>query len=167
MTLPRHGTTQRHYRRRPKPECFGAKQRRDHHIAAGAEAAIHAYLDPLAQAVAHENRLRLRQSGVLDRRERRRARAAIVTGDQHVIGVCLGDARRHRADARFGDELHADACRRIHLFEIVDELREVLDRVDVVVWRRRDQRNADDGVPQPGDQIGDFVAGQLSAFTRL
>ena len=142
MTLPRHGTTQRHYRRRPKPECFGAKQRRDHHIAAGAEAAVHAYLDPLAQAVAHENRLRLRQSqlpggtGVLDRREWRRARAAIVAGDQHVIGVCLGDARRHRADARFGDELHADAGRRIHLLEIVDELREVLDRVDVVVWRR-------------------------------
>ena len=40
-------------------------------------------------------------------RERRRAGAAVVAGDQHDVGVRLGDAGRDRPDARLGDELDA------------------------------------------------------------
>jgi hypothetical protein len=44
-------------------------------------------------------------------------------------------------------------------------LGQVLDRVDVVVWRWRDELDAGDGVPQPGNQICHLVGRELSAFT--
>src|SRR5207247_1565100 len=48
-----------------------------------------------------------------------------------------------------------------------DELGEVLDRVDVVVRRRRDQPDAGCGVPRAGDPWVDLVPGQLTALPRL
>ena len=80
-----------------------------------------------------------RQAGVLDARQRRSARAAVVARDQHVVGVRLHDAGGDRADADLGDELHADARRRVRVLQVVDQLRQILDRVDVVVRRRADQ----------------------------
>ena len=61
----------------------------------------------------HERLLRLgetqlpRRAGVLDRRLGRRAGAAVVAGDRHVIGLGLRHARGDGADADFGHELHA------------------------------------------------------------
>ncbi len=75
-------------------------------------------------------------AGVLDGRERRGAGAAVVAGDEDDVGVRFGDARGDGADAGFGDELHADLGARVHFLEVVDELREILDGVDVVVRRR-------------------------------
>ncbi len=107
------------------------------------------------------------RAGVLDRGERRRARAAVVAGDEDDIGVRLGHARGDRADAGFGHELDADLGARVDLLEVVDELRQVLDGVDVVVRRRRDQRDAGHGVAQPRDDGADLVAGQLAALAGL
>ena len=73
---------------------------------------------------------------------RRGTRAAVVPGDQHVR-VRLRHTRRDRADADLGDQLHVDAGARVGVLEVVDQLRQVLDRVDVVVRRRADQ-------PTPG-----------------
>ena len=46
---------------------------------------------------------------------------------------------RDRADAGLGDELHADAGLGIDLFQIVDQLGKVFDRVNVVMrwWRNQ------------------------------
>src|SRR5205823_327440 len=44
---------------------------------------------------------------------------------------------------------------------------EVLDRVDVVVRRRRDQPDARRRVPDPGDVLVDLVTGQLAALAGL
>jgi hypothetical protein len=54
--------------------------------------------------------------GVRDRGLRRSAGAAVVAADQHHVGVRLGHARRDRADADFGHQLHADARRRLAFF---------------------------------------------------
>ena len=106
--------------------------------------------------------------GVLDRRERARAGAAVGAGDVDDVGERLHDAGRDEPDARLGDELHRDtSASGVHLPEVEDELREVLDRVDVVVRRRRDQRHARLGVPQPRDLGRDLVAGELAALARL
>jgi hypothetical protein len=59
-----------------------------------------------------------------------------VAGDEDVVGVGLGHAGRHRPDAHLGDELDRDARLRVRAAQVVDELLEVLDRVDVVVRRR-------------------------------
>src|ERR1017187_1027564 len=53
------------------------------------------------------------------------------------------------------------------VLQIVDELRQILDGVDVVVRRRRDRAHAGDGAARPRDGISDLVAGQLAALAGL
>ena len=64
---------------------------------------------------------------MLDGGERRGACAAVVTRDQHDVGVSLGDAGRDGADAGERHELHVDAGLGIRVLQIVNELRQVLD----------------------------------------
>jgi hypothetical protein len=61
-----------------------------------------------------------------------------VAADQHHVRVRLGDAGGDRAHAGFRDQLHADARVPVRVLEVVDQLGEVLDRVDVVVRGRGD-----------------------------
>ena len=142
-------------------------------VAAGLELAVGLHDDPVAQAVEQQRLLGLGEAelpgtaGVLERRQRRGAGAAVVAGDQHHVGVRLGDARRDRADADLGDQLHVHAGRGVGVLQVVDQLREVLDRVDVVVRRRADQADARRGVPGLGDPRVDLVAGQLAALAGL
>ena len=97
----------------------------------------------------------------------RGAGAAVVAGDEHHVGLGLGDAGRDRADADLGDQLDVDPGRRVDVLEVVDELRQVLNGVDVVVRRRRDQAHARGGVAGLGDPRPHLVAGQLPALARL
>ena len=107
------------------------------------------------------------RTGVLEAGQRRRAGAAVVAGDEHDVGVRLADPRRDRADADLGDELDVDPRPVVGVLQVVDQLGEVLDRVDVVVRRRRDQADARRGVPGLRDPRVDLVAGQLAALARL
>ena len=66
----------------------------------------------------------------------------VVAADQDDVGLGLGDAGGDRADADLGHQLHADARAVVRVLQVVDQLRQVLDRVDVVVRRRRDQPDA-------------------------
>ncbi len=49
------------------------------------------------------------------------------------------------------DQLDRDQRLRVDLLEVEDQLRQILDRVDVVVRRRGDQGHAGHGVAQAGD----------------
>ena len=66
-----------------------------------------------------------------------------------------------------GDQLHVHPRGRVRVLQVVDELGEVLDRVDVVVRRRRDQPHAGRAVPGLGHPRVDLVAGQLAALAGL
>src|SRR6202042_3667642 len=104
---------------------------------------------------------------VLERGQRRGAGAAVVPGDQHHVRVRLRHAGRDRADADLGDQLDVHPGGRVRVLQVVDELRQVLDRVDVVVWRRGDQADAGRGAPGLRDPRVDLVTGQLAALPRL
>ena len=143
-----HHAAAHHERRGGEAELLGAEQRRDDDVAPGLQLAVALHDDAVAQTVAHERLLRLgdaelpRRARVLERRERRRAGAAVVPGDEHDVGVRLGHARGDRADPDLRDELHVHARRRVGVLQVVDELLDVLDRVDVVVRRRADEPDA-------------------------
>src|SRR5690606_19995181 len=136
-------------------------------------AAVGAQDNAAAEAVHHEHLVRFGHAdfpggaGVLDRGDRRGARATVVTGYEHDVRIGLRDARGDRADAGTRDELHAHLRAAIDLLEVEDQLREVLDRVDVVVWRRRDECDTGNRMTQPRDERRDLVAGQLAALTGL
>ena len=63
-----------------------------------------------------------------------------MPGDQHVVGIRLGDTSGDGADTALRNQLDADPRARIHRLQIVDELGQILDRVDVVMRWGRDQR---------------------------
>src|SRR6185369_11034522 len=104
---------------------------------------------------------------VFDGRQRRRARAAVVPGDQNHVRVGLGHAGRDCPDTRLRHQLDADARARVHHLQVEDQLRQVFDRIDVVVWGRGDQRHARRRVAGLGDDRIDLVTRELAAFTGL
>ena len=128
---------------------------------------------PRPEVVADERLLRLGQAelpgntGRLDRAQRRRPGAALVAGDGDVVGPRLRHPGGHRPHADLGHELDRHRCPRVGAAQVVDQLLEILDRVDVVVRRRRDQLHARRRVAQLGDVVADLVARQLAALTGL
>src|SRR3546814_5985260 len=157
----------------PDAELFGAENRGDDDVAPGLEPTVGAQPDAVAEAVERENLIDFgqahfpRRAGIFDAGLGRGAGAASVARDEDDVGVRLGDPGSHRADARRADQLHADARLRIDLLQVVDELRQILDRIDVVVGRRADQRDAGRRVAQPRDELGDLEARKLAALAGL
>ena len=152
VALAHHDAAHGDERRGGKAELLGAEQRGDDDVAAGLQLAVGLHADAAAQIVEQQHLLRFGeaefpgQAGMLDGAERRSAGAAGVAGDEHDVGVRLGDARGDRADADFGDQLDGDARLRVDVLQVVDELRQIFDGIDVVVRRRRDEADAGDGV---------------------
>ena len=126
-----------------------------------------------AQAIANQGLLRLGQAElpgntrVADARERRGAGAPAITADEYPVGVSLGNTRGNGPHARGGDQLDRNLGVRIGVLEIKNQLRQVLDRIDIVVGRRRDQADARRAVTRLGDEVVNFVAGKLAPFARL
>ena len=173
VALAHHDAAFGDQRRGREAELVGAEQRADDDIAAGLHLAVGLDADPAAQAVQHQRLLRLGEAelpwraGVLDRAPRRRAGAAVVAGDDDVVGLRLGDAGGDRADADLGDQLDTDARALVGVLQVVDQLRQVLDRIDVVVRRRRDQADSRHRVAQAADVLAHLAARQLAALARL
>jgi hypothetical protein len=98
-------------RRSGKAEFVSAKERADHHVAAGADAAIDLDGNAAAQAIGDQRLMGLgksdlpRRAGMFDRGQRRGASAALEAGDGDMIGTRLGDAGGDGADADFGYDL--------------------------------------------------------------
>ncbi len=173
MALAHHDAARRDQGRGGEAELVGPEQRADHDVASGAEAAVDLHRDAAAQPLAHQRLVGFGKpdlpgrAGMLDRGQRRSAGAALEARDGDMVGARLGDARRDRADADLGDELDRDLAVGIDVLQVVDQLREVLDRIDVVMRRRRDQADARRRAPHARDRRVDLVAGQLSAFAGL
>ena len=56
-----------------------------------------------------------------------------MTSNHDVIRFGFRHTRRNGADANFRDQLHADAGDWIHVLQVVDQLRQIFNRVNVVV----------------------------------
>ena len=108
-----------------------------------------------------------RQAGVPNGIARRGTRAAIVSADQDLVGGTLGHAGGDGTDARLADQLDRHARAGIGVLKVKDQLCQVLDGVDVVVRRRRDQADAGRGLTDLGDPGVDLLAGEVSALAGL
>ena len=105
-----------------------------------------------------------RNAGMADAAERRSARAAGIAGDQHHIGMRLGDPGRNRSHAHLGHQLDRDARARVDVLQVVNQLRQVFDRINVVMRRRRNQAHPRNRVAHARDLRIHLVAGKLAAF---
>ena len=173
MALAHHDAAGRDQRRGGEAELVGAEQGADHDVAARAHAAVDLHRDARAKAVEHERLVGFGEADfpwrarVLQRRQRRGAGAALEARDRDVVGLALGDAGGHRADADFGDELDRNQRVRVDVLQVEHELLQVFDRIDVVMGRRRDQADARGRVAHLGDDRVDLVPRQLAALAGL
>jgi hypothetical protein len=173
VTLPQHNAPQTDEGRGAKAKFFASQQRRHGHVPPGFEAAVHPEADAGAEVVFEKHLLRLRHAQLprearrLDGGLRRRARPAGLSADEEGVGLRLGHARGDDPDAGRRHELHVHVRRRVGALEVVDELREVLDRVNVVVGRRRNERHPRGRVARLGDEVVDLLPRQVAALPRL
>ena len=153
VALAHHDAAHRNQRRGREAELLRAQQRGDGHVSPGLQFAVHLNAHAAAQVVHHQHLLRLgkpqlpRHARMPDRADRRSAGPAVVSADQNHVGVSLGHAGRHRSHAHFRHQLHRNPRPRIGVLQVVNELRQILDRIDVVVRRRRNQAHAGDRMP--------------------
>ena len=89
----------------------------------------------------------------------RGARAPVVAADEDDVGLAFGHPGRHRAHAHFGDQLDVDAGLGIGVFQVVDQLGQILNGVDVVVGRGRNEAHTGGRMAHVGNPGIDFVAG--------
>ena len=159
MALAHHDAARRDQRGGGEADFVRAEQDRDRYVAPGADAAVGLDRDAAAQVVEQQGLLGLGQADlpgracVGQRGQRRSAGAAFVARDRHVVGARLGDARGDRADPDFGDQLDRDPRVRVDVLQVVDQLGQILDRVDVMVRRGRDQADAGGRVPGGADGL--------------
>src|ERR1700722_11526073 len=108
-----------------------------------------------------------RAAGVFDRAKGRGSGATFVAADQDDICVGFSYAGSHRAYAGFGHQFNTNFRSRIDLLAIRDQLSPLLQRVDIVVGRRRYQSNAGRALAEPGNQLANLMSRQLTAFSRF
>ena len=173
VALAHHNAAHRDERRSGETHFLRAEQRGDNHVTAGLETAVGLQHHAAAKIVEYQRLVRLgnakfpRQAGVLDAGERRRASAAGCAGNQNVIRVRLGHARGDGAHAHLGHELHTHTRGAVGVFEVVNELRQILDGINIVMRRRTDQAHAGSGVANARNGFIHLAPGQLAAFTGL
>ena len=160
-------------RRSSEPEFLRAKQRGYGHVPPRHELAVGFQHDTAPQAVEHKRLLRLGQTHfpgqarMANGGARAGAGAAVVSADENHIRATLGHARGHGAHARFCHQLDADARLAVGVFQVVNQFGQILDGVDIMMRRRRDQPYARCGMPRFGDPGIHLFAWQLPAFAGL
>ena len=173
MALPHHDAAHGDKAKRADAKLFRAEDCRDHNVTARLQAAISAQLDTMAKAVERQYLIGFGKAhfpwrtGIFDTGKRARTRSADIARNEDDVGMRFRDTRRNRADPGCAHQLDANPRARVDLFQVVDQLREILDRIDVMMWGRGDQRHARGRMAQARDHLGHLEAGKLPAFAGL
>mmetsp|Transcript_60244 Transcript_60244/g.196909 ORF Transcript_60244/g.196909 Transcript_60244/m.196909 type:complete len:370 (+) Transcript_60244:3027-4136(+) len=173
MALPHHDAAQDDERRGGHCNLLRTQERGHDDVAARSDLPVRLHSDPVAQAVEHQRLVRLghadlpRETAVLDGGPLGGAGAPGHARDRQVVGLALDNTRGDDPNADTSHQLHGDAGSRVSILEVANELRNILDRVHVVVRRRGDQANAGRGIAHLRDLADDLVAGQLASFAGL
>ena len=129
--------------------------------------------DPVAQVVKDQGLLRLRQpdfprgTGVFQGSEGGGPGSAVGPGNQDHVSTRLGDAGGDCAHPDLGHQLHVNTRGGVGVLQVKDQLFEVLDRVNIVVGRGRNQPDARGGVAFLRNPGVDLRGRQLPALARL
>ena len=155
LALPHHDAAHRDQRRRADPELLRPEHRRDDDVPPGPQAPVGPQDHPVAQVVRPSAPDAPRESPISHGSP---ANLIEVTGDAPVPPLCpeirITSALAFATPAAIVPtpdwlhQLHADLRPRVDLLQVVDQLRQILDRVDVVVRRRRDQRHPRRRMPE-------------------
>ena len=161
------------HRERPEADAVGAQADHAEHVLGRLLAAVGPEFDPVPESVFDEGVVAFLDpdfDGEADMLERVFARgpgAAVVAGNGDDVRPGLGDPGGDYADAGNAGQLDRNPGVGIDRLEFFDQLREIFDRVEIVVVARRNQVDTRIGVPRGRDLFGDLEAGQVTALAGL
>ena len=173
VALPHHDASHGNQRSRGEAPLFSTKHTCDGNIATRANLAVGLDSDTSSEIVEDKGLVGLgetklpRQTSVLDTGPSRGTGTTVVAGDEDMVGLSLRDTTCYDADADFGDELDGDTRTGVRTLQVVDELLQVLDRVNIVVGRGRNETDAGGGVTGARDRGGHLVSRQLTTLARF
>ena len=101
----------------------------------------------------------------MDGVSRCRTGTAVIAGYQDDLGSRLGYTGCDRSHTGFGYQFYRDSCLGVGIFQIIDQLRQILNGINVVMRGRRDQGHTGCGVSGLGDPGIYLSSGQMSALT--
>ena len=163
VTLSHHYASERNKRSSSKAPLFRAKQTSNSNIPTSTDLTISLHNNTTTQIIEDECLVSLsktklpRETGVLDTSPAGSTSTTIVTRNQNVIGPGLSDTGSDDTDTSLGDELDGDTRAGVGALQVVDELLQILNRVNVVVRRRGNQTNTGSGVAGSANLGRDLV----------
>ena len=171
---PHHHAAHGNQRAGAEAEFFRAQHGGDGNIPAGHELTVGLNAHPGAQAVHDQALMSFRdaqlpgQARVMDGGvDGGRAGTAVKAGNQDDLRTGLGNAGGDGADTGFTDQLDIDSGLAVGALQVVNQLGQILNGVDIVVRRGRDQANTRGRVAALGNPGIDLRAGQLTALAGL
>ena len=173
MALAHHDAPDSDQRSRREPKLLRAQQRRDGQVPPGPQLPVDLHRRAAAKVVGDQRLVRLCQAELpgqatrLDRRPLGGTSASVVARDQDVVGVALDDTGGDDADAVLGNQFHRHSRGGVGRFQVINQLGQVLDRVDVVVRRRGDEADTGGRPASAGNVARDFPTGKLAALSGL
>ncbi len=173
MTFAHHDAAEGDQRCGCKSVLFCSQQRCDSNIPACLQLSVCLQVDARTQIV-HDQCLLCfcqtqfpRNTRMFNAGQRRCPGSPVVTGDHEVIRFGLCNARCDGTHADFGSQFDADACFRIRVLQVMNQLRDIFDGVDIVMWWRADQSNAWRRMADSRNRVIHFTTWQLTAFAGL
>ena len=142
VALAAHHASHGDHGRCGEPELLCTQQGGDDHVPGGLHLTVHLQTNASAETVDHESLLDLGQSGLpggsgVPYGGQGTGSGTTVSGRyQYHVGTGLRDTCRDGSHTGLGDQLHTDACGGVDALEVEDQLLQILDGIDVVVWRR-------------------------------
>ena len=158
---------------RRKAEFLRSKEGSDCDIPAAHKLAVRLNANAVAKTILQEGLMCFRnaelprKAGIVNGRNRSCSRSSVIAGNQNDLGTCLCHAACNRADSCFRNQLHGNSCVTVCILQIIDQLCQILDRINVMVRRRRNQRNAGCGITGSCNPGINLLSGKMAAFTGL
>ncbi|KAI6759055.1 hypothetical protein HG531_013816 [Fusarium graminearum] len=156
-----------------KAPFLGTKQTSKGNITTSLELSISLDNDTTTKIVQDQGLMSLsqtqlpRKTSILDASPSRSTGTTIVTRDQDVVGLRLGDTRGDDTDTNLRDKLDRDSRSGAGALQIVDQLLEILDGVNIVVRRGRDKTDTRGRVTGASNGLGHLVTRKLTTLTGL
>ncbi len=141
MTDTQVFTTQGDHGDGTEAEALRPQNGRFDYVQTGLQTTVGLQTDLVTQVVATQGLVGLAQTqlpggtGITDGGQRAGRGTAIVTGDGDQVRIGLGHTGGDGADTGLGHQLHGNQRIRVDLLEVINQLRQILDGINIVVRR--------------------------------
>ena len=107
------------------------------------------------------------KSCIMDRASWRCSCTSVISGDQNSLCTGLCYTGCNRTNTRLRNQLYGNIRIFIGVFQVIDQFCQILDRIDIMMWRRRDQADSRCGMTGFCDPRIYLLCRKMSALTRL